>query len=161
MFLLITTGPDRTNPKRDFNFFDWARINHLDNPPPTFLPMEVRPRRRSPEVDLRSSIYFLIRFFFSRAAVVVGFRPVSLPAMPLSLLYFNSLFGAIAMSFVVRTMPGEWNSIVNFQGWRNSTFIALYLCTSFMGERERGRDHMARELPRPPYDLCRLRSCSD
>lgn len=57
--------------------------------------------------------------------------------MPLSLLYFNSLFGAIAMTVVVRTMPGEWDRIVNFQGWRDPTFIALYLCTSFMGESTR------------------------
>lgn len=58
------------------------------------------------------------------------------PLMPPSLLYFNSLFGAIAMTVVVRSMPGEWDRIVNFPEWRNSTFIALYLCTSFMGESE-------------------------
>ena len=53
-----------------------------------------------------------------------------------SLLYFNSLFGATMMTMVLLRMPDETRKIVEFDGWRNPTFIALYICTSFMGKMQ-------------------------
>lgn len=38
------------------------------------------------------------------------------------------------MTLVVLCLPGESQKIVEFKGWRDPTFIALYLCTSFMGK---------------------------
>lgn len=61
-----------------------------------------------------------------------------------SLLYYNSLFGAVAMSLAVLIIPGESERIVEFRGWEDPTFIGLYMGTSFMGtcarkERKSGR----------------------
>lgn len=38
------------------------------------------------------------------------------------------------MTLVVLVMPGETERIVGFEGWRDQTFIFLFICTSFMGE---------------------------
>ena len=53
-----------------------------------------------------------------------------------SLLYFNSLFGATIMIMVLLRMPDETRKIVEFDGWQDPTFIALYICTSFMGKMQ-------------------------
>ena len=39
------------------------------------------------------------------------------------------------MIMIVLVKPGETEMIVEFAGWRDPTFICLYLCTSFMGEQ--------------------------
>eukprot|EP00904_Undaria_pinnatifida_P012188 jgi/Undpi1/809/HiC_scaffold_10.g04273.m1 len=85
------------------------------------------------QFELVGYLLILSNDFFTAAYGVCVKQALNLKIPQMSLLYFNSLFGAIAMTVVVRSMPGEWDRIVNFPEWRNSTFIALYLCTSFMG----------------------------
>ncbi|CAM9422346.1 unnamed protein product [Laminaria digitata] len=83
--------------------------------------------------ELVGYLMILSNDFFTAAYGVSIKRALNHKVPQMSLLYFNSLFGAVSMTLVVRAMPGEWDRVVNFQGWRNSTFIGLYLCTSFMG----------------------------
>lgn len=52
------------------------------------------------------------------------------------------------MTLVVFVIPGETESIVEFPGWRDPAFVGLYICTSFMGERERGVGGEEREADR-------------
>ena len=53
-----------------------------------------------------------------------------------SLLYFNSLFGATIMTMSLLRTPYEIRKFVEFDGWRDPMFIALYICTLFMGKMQ-------------------------
>ncbi|CAM9834973.1 unnamed protein product [Ascophyllum nodosum] len=82
--------------------------------------------------DLMGYLLILANDFFTAAYGVSIKRALNLSISQTSLLYFNSLFGATMMTMVLLRMPDETRKIVEFDGWRNPTFIALYICTSFM-----------------------------
>ncbi|CAM9335917.1 unnamed protein product, partial [Pylaiella littoralis] len=71
--------------------------------------------------------------FCTAALGIAVKRALNLKIPQMSLLYYNSLFGAAVMTLVALNVPGESERIVNFSGWADPTFVGLYLCTSFMG----------------------------
>ncbi|CAM9814497.1 unnamed protein product, partial [Hapterophycus canaliculatus] len=83
--------------------------------------------------ELQGYLLVLTNDFFTAAYGISIKRALNLKIPQTSLLFFNSLFGAIVMTLVVLSMPGESARIVEFPGWRDRTFIGLYICTSFMG----------------------------
>ncbi|CAM9172120.1 unnamed protein product [Ectocarpus sp. 6 AP-2014] len=83
--------------------------------------------------ELQGYLLILSNDFFTASYSISIKRAMNLKIPQTSLLYFNSLFGAIIMTLVVFIMPGETESIVEFPGWRDPAFIGLYICTSFMG----------------------------
>eukprot|EP00752_Nemacystus_decipiens_P007301 g6532.t1 len=83
--------------------------------------------------ELKGYLLILMNDFFTAAYGISIKRALNLNIPQTSLLFFNSLFGAIAMTMIVLIKPGETERIVEFGGWRDSGFICLYLCTSFMG----------------------------
>eukprot|EP00903_Cladosiphon_okamuranus_P008976 g8587.t1 len=83
--------------------------------------------------ELQGYLLILMNDFFTAAYGISIKRALNHNISQTSLLFFNSLFGAIFMTMFILIKPGETEKIVEFGGWRDPTFIGLYLCTSFMG----------------------------